>query len=320
MMADELGMDLLPRNRQELLLTYVRCKSSMRPDGGYDHLDAEELYGRRVDPDFIDTFTVLWFALLGDAEYNCYFLYVPNEFYDNDKISGYKTLFCNIGEKLKKDPYIKSNHNIICQLNFNKAFEESRIILISKPSKESFEEKLPELLEHNIKVYLNNQIMQLKNLTGYEMWGDNSKDKTEVLEFGKCPVRLIKHYVAQWSAEDVWYNLREISEIVRKRANYLYMQILMSWKCNVIKAQPDCIADKVNELVDGHPDNYVLIDYDSHTSLFLSTDYKDFRHPKCEEIDYVLGNSMGYLKDTYLYKQLEGKLFLIRKEDYTLST
>ena len=45
---------------------------------------------------------------------------------------------------------------------------------------------------------------------------DNSKDKTEVLEFGKCPVRLIKHYVAQWSEEDVWYNLRDISEIVRK--------------------------------------------------------------------------------------------------------
>ena len=312
-MADELGMDLLPRNRQELLLTYIRCKSKMRPDGAFDLLDAEKLYGRRVDPDFIDTFAVLLFALLGDAEVGYYFLYVPNEF--NEKIKGYKTLFYNIGKKFKKDPYIKSNHNKICQLNYNKAFEESRRILISKPSKESFEQKIPELLEYNIKVHLHNQIMQLKNFTGYEMWGDNSNDKTEVLEFGKCPVRLIKHYVAQWSSEDVWYNLRDISEIVRNRANYLYMQILMSWKCNVIKAQPDCIADKVNELVDGHPENYVLIDYDSHASIFLSTDYKDFRHPKCEGIDRVLCSSIGYLKDTFLYKQLEGRLFLIRKED-----
>lgn len=312
-MADGLGMDLFPRNRQELLLTYVRCKSNMRPDGGYDHWDAEELYGRRVDPDYIDTFTVLLFTLLGDAEYNCYFPYVTNEF--NDKIKDFKTLFYNIGEKFKKDPYIKSSHNKICQLSFNKAFEESRRILISKPSKESFEEKLPKLLEYNIKAYLHNQIMQLKNFTGYEMWGDNSKDKTEVLEFGKCPVRLIKHYVAQWSAEDVWYNLRDISEIVRKRASYLYMQILMSWQCNVIEAQPDCIADKVNELVDGHPEKYVLIDYDSHASIFLSTDHYDFRHRKCEGIDYVLCSSIGDLKDTFLYKQLEGRLFLILKED-----
>lgn len=313
MMADEFGMELLPRNRQELLLTYVRCKSKIGPDGAYDHLDAEELYGRRVDPNYIDTFAVLLFALLGDSETNYYFLYVPHEF--NRKINGYKTLFYNIGEKFKKDPYIKSNHNKISQLNFNKAFEESRRILISKPSKESFEKKLPELLEYNIKVHLHNQIMQLKNFTGYEMWGDNSKDKTEVLEFGKCPVRLIKHHVAQFPAGDVWYYLRDVSEIIRYRAYYLYMQILTSWNCDVIKVQPDCLADKVNELVNGHPENYVLIDYDSHASIFLSMDHKDFRHRKCEGIDYVMCSSIVYLKDTFLYKQLEGRLILILKED-----
>ena len=314
MMADEFGMDLLPRNRQELLLTYVRCKSKMRPDGGYDHLDAEKLYGRRVDPDYIDTFAVLLFALLGDEKANNYFLYVPNDF--NDKIKKrYKTLFYNIGEKFKKDPYIKSNHNKICQLNFNKAFEDSTRILISKPSKETFEEELPHLLVNNMKVYLHNQIMQLKNYTRYEMWGDYSEDKTEVIELGECPIRLQKHQVVQWPAEDVWYYLEGVSEIVRNRAYFLYMQILTSWNCDVIKVQPDCLADKVNELVDGHPECYVLIDYDSHASIFLSTDYKDFRHPKCEGIDCALCSSIGYLKDTFLYKQLEGRLFLIRKED-----
>lgn len=314
MMVDEFRMDLLPRNRQELLLTYVRCKSKMRSDGAYDFLNAEELYGRRVDPDFIDTFAVLLFALLGDAEAGYNFLYVPNEF--TDKIKGYKTLFYNIGKKFQKDPYIKSNHNEICRLNFNKEFEDSTRILINKPSKESFENELPELLVHNIKVNLNNQIMQLKNFTGYEMWGDYSEEKTEALEFGKCPIRLIKQQVAQWSpAEDVLYNLRYVSEIVCNRAYYLYMQILTSWNCDVIKVQPDCIADKLNELVDGHPEKYVLIDYDSHTSIFLSMDHNDFRHPKCEGIDHVLYSSIGYLKDTFLYKQLEGRLFLILKED-----
>ena len=29
----------------------------------------------------------------------------------------------------------------------------------------------------------------------------------------------------------------------------------------------------------------------------------------------MLCSSIGYLKDTFLYKQLEGRLFLIRKED-----
>jgi hypothetical protein len=315
MMADELGMDLLPRNRQELLLTYVRCKSNMRPDGGYDHLDAEKMYGRSVDPDYLDTFAVLLFALLSDAKANNYFLYMPNDF--NDKIKRYKTLFYNIGEKFKKDPYIKSNHNKICQLNFNKAFEDSTRILISKPSKETFEEKLPHQLENNMKMYLHNQIMQLKDFTRYEMWGDYSEDKTEVIEFGKCPIRLIKHQVAQCPAGDVWYYLEGVSEIVRNRAYYLYMQILTSWceKCNAIKVQPNYIADKVNELVNGHPENYVLIDYDSHASFFLSAGYKGFRHLKQEGIDYVLGSSIGYLKDTFLYKQLEGRLFLIRKED-----
>lgn len=312
-MADELGMDLLPRNRQELLLTYVRCKTKMRSDGAYDLLNAEELYGRRVDPDFIDTFAVLLFALLGDAEAGYYFLSVPNEF--TDKIKSYKTLFYNIGEKFKKDPYIKSNHNKISQLNFNKEFEDSKKILITKPSKESFEDKLPELLVNNIKMYLYNQIMQLKDFIGYEMWGDYSKDKTEVLELGSCPVRLIKHHVAQCPTEEVWYFFRDVSEIIRNRAYYLYMQILTSWNCDVIKVQPDCIVDKLNELVDGHPEKYVLIDYDSHASIFLSMDHNDFRHRKCEGIDYVLCSSIGYLKDTFLYKQLESRLFLIHKED-----
>lgn len=313
-MTDEHGFDLLPQNRQELLLTYVRCKSKMESDGGYDGLNAEELYGRRVDPDFIDTFAVLLFALLGDAEANCYFLCVTNEF--NDKMKGYKTLFYNIGEKFKKDHNIKSSHKKICQLNFKKAFEDSLRILISKPSKESFEDKLPELLVHNIKVHIHNQIMQLKNnYTRYEMWGDCSEDKTDELEFGRCPIRLIKHQVAQWPAGDVWYYLEGVSEIVRNRAYYLYMQILSSWECDTIKVQPDCVADKVNELVNGKPENYVLIDYNSHASIYLSKDYKDFRYRKCEGIDYVLCSSIGYLEDTFLYKQLEGKLFLVCKED-----
>ncbi|MBR4327247.1 MAG: hypothetical protein IKP73_17170 [Bacteroidales bacterium] len=313
MMADERGMDMLPRNRQELLLTYVRCKSKMSSDGGYDNLSAEEMYGRRVDPDFIDTFAVLLFALLSDAIDGNYFLYVPNEF--NDKIKSYQTLFYNIGEKFKKDLYIKSNYNKICQLNFNKAFEDSKRILINKPPKESFEDKLPELLEYNIKVHLHNQIMQLKNFNGDEMWKNASEDKSEVLEFGVCPIRLTKHHIAKCSEEEVLYHLRGVSEIVRNRALYLYMQILASWNCNVIKVQPDCISDKVNELVDGHPENYVLIDYDSNARNFLSKDYNDFRHPKCEGIDCVLSSCIGYLKDTFLYKQLEGRLFLICKKD-----
>ena len=312
-MTEEYGLELLPQNRQELLLTYVRCKLKMRPDGGYDYLSAEELYGRRVDPDYIDTFAVLMFALLGDSARAYYFLHAPNDF--NDKINDYRAIFYNIGEKFKEDPYIKSSYKEIRQLDFNKAFEDSRSILLSKPSKELFEDKLPECLERNIMSNLGNQIMQLKNSTGYQMWGETSEDKTELLEFGKCPVRLIKHLVAQWPAEDVRYYLGEVSEIIHNRAYYLYMQILTSWSCDVVKVQPDGIADKVKNLVNNHPEKYVLVDYDSHAGIFLSRDYKDFRHQKCEGIDYVMCNCIGYLKGTFFYKQLEGKLYLILKDD-----
>lgn len=312
-MTEEYGFELLPQNRQELLLTYVRCKLKMRPDGGYDYLSAEELYGRRVDPDYIDTFAVLMFALLDDYEPNYYFLYVSNDL--NDRINDYKAIFYNVGEKFKKEPYIRSGYNKICQLNFNKTFDDSRRILISKPSKELFEDKLSEKLEHDITGYLRNHIMQLRNFTSFEMWGDASEDKIEVVELGKCPVRLIKPLVAQWTTEDLRYYLGEVSEIIRNRAYYLYMQILTSWNCDVIKVKPDDIADKVNNLVGGYPEKYVLVDYDSHTGIFLSKDYKDFRHQKCEGIDYVVCNSIGYLKDTFFYKQLEGRLYLILKED-----
>lgn len=312
-LSEEFGLELLPQNRQELLLTYARCKANMMSDGGYDLSSADDLYGRRVDPEFIDNFAVLLFALLGDDEHSCYFLNVTKEL--EDKLKGYKSLFYGIGEKFKKDPYIKSNFNKICQLNFNKAFEDSKRILIGKPSRDSFEDKLPELLVHNIKVHLHNQIMQLKNFTGYEMWGDHAENKTEVLEFGECPIRMIKHEVIHWPAVDVWYYLRGVSDIVRNRAYYLYMQVLTSWNCEEIKVQPDCVSDKVNDLVNGHPEDFVLIDYDSHACTYLSSDYKDFRHPKYNGIDHVMCSSIGYLMDTYLYKQLEGKLFLVRKED-----
>ncbi|MBE6237791.1 MAG: hypothetical protein E7116_06535 [Bacteroidales bacterium] len=312
-MTEEYGFELLPRNRQELLLTYMRCKLKMRADGGYDYLSAEELYGRRVDPDYIDTFAVLMFALLDDAKRKYYFLYTPNDF--KDKIDDCKKIFNNIGEKFKKDTYIMSSHKEICQLDFNKVFENSKGILISKPSKKEFGAKIPKWLEHDIKMHIHNQIMHLKNFTGFEMWGNTSENKTEVLEFGKCPVRLFKHLVAQMSREGVRYYLRNVSEIHRTRAYYLYMQILTSWSCEVVKVRPDGIADKVKNLVNNHPEKYVLVDYDSHAGIFLSRDYKDFRHQKCEGIDYVMCNSMGYLKDTYFYKQLEGRLYLILKDD-----
>jgi len=228
---------------------------------------------------------------------------------------GYKSLFYNVGEKLKKDSYIKSIYNKICQINYNKSFEESKRILFNKPTKESYEEKLPDLTAHNIKVHIHNQILQLKNYTNYEMWGGETKDKTEEMKFEECPIRLIKYDVIHWATDDVWYNLRSVSDIVRNRAYYLYMQVLISWSVDSKKIQPDCIADKVNEVVNGHPEAFVLIDYESHIDSYLSNDYKDFRHPKCEGIDYIMCGNIGYIKDTFLYKQLEGKLFIIRKED-----
>ena len=253
------------------------------------------------------------FALLDDYEPNYYFLYVSNDL--NDRINDYKAIFYNVGEKFKKEPYIRSGYNKICQLNFNKTFDDSRRILISKPSKELFEDKLPEELESNIMSNIGNQIIQLKNFTGYQMWGETSEDKTEVLEFGKCSVLLIKHIVAQWPAEDVRYYLGEVSKIIRNRAYYLYMQILTSWGCDVVNVQPDCIVDEVKNIVKNHPEKYVLVDYDSHAGIFLSRDRKDFRHQKCEGIDYVMCNCIDYLKDTFFYKQLEGRLYLILKDD-----
>lgn len=311
--TEEHGFMLLPRNRQELLLTYVRCKLKMRPDGGYGYWDAEELYGRRVDPDYVDTFAVLLFALLGDAKPKYYFLYTPNDF--KDKIDDCKKIFNNIGEKFKKDTYVMSSHKEICQLDFNKVFEESKSILISKPSKKEFDAKIPKRLEHNIKMHINNQIMQLKDFTGFDMWGNTSENKTEVLELGKYPARLFKHHVAQSSKGEVLYYLRDVSKIHINRAYYLYMQILTSWSCEVVKVRPDGIVDKVKKIVNNHPEKYVLVDYDSHAGIFLSRDNKDFRHRKCEGIDYVMCNCIGYLKDTFFYKQLEGKLYLILKDD-----
>lgn len=312
-LSDEFGMELLPRNRQELLLTYARCKTKMTSDGGYDFSNAEELYGRKVDPEFIDTFAVILFALLGDSEAYCYFLFTTGEI--NEKIKGYKTLFYKIGEKFKKDAYVKANFNKVCQLNFNKAFDESRRILESKPSKEMFDSKLSELLDNNIKVYLHNQVLQLKNYTGHEMWGNDSDDKTELLEFRPCPIRMTKHIVEQRPAGDVWYYLQDVPDIIRNRAYYLYMQVLLSWKCDVKKLQPDSIADIVKSIINGHPEEFVFIDYDSHVNTWLNMDYKNFRNPKCEGVDHVMCSSIGYLRDSYFYKQLEGRLFLIRKKD-----
>jgi len=100
MMSDELGIDLLPQNRQDLLLTYARCKSKMRPDGGYDHLNAEELYGKRIDPDYIDIFAVLMFALLSDAKVNYYFLYATKEL--DDKINIDSRSKCNFRKMLEE--------------------------------------------------------------------------------------------------------------------------------------------------------------------------------------------------------------------------
>ena len=312
MLTDEFGMELLPQNRQDLLLTYTRCKSKMTTDGGYNHIHAEELYGRRIDPEFIDNFAVLLFALLDDSEAYYYFLYTTKEI--EDRVKGYKTLFFKIGEKYKKDAYIKTSFNKICQLNFYKAFDESKRILGSKPSKESFEKNLPDLLCSNIKIQLHNQILKLKSFKN-EMWGVYKEDKNEELEFGICPIRMTKHLVEQWTVDEVYYNMYDIVEIFQNRAHYLYMKVLLSWSYDAKRVQPDSIKDIVMNIIDGHPEDFTFVDYDSHYSNWLYVDYEDFRHPKCEGVDYVSNTSINYLRDTYLYKQLEGKLFLIKKQD-----
>ena len=313
-LSEEFGMDLLPRNRQELMLTYARCKAKMSPDGGYDHLNAEELYGKRVDPDYIDSFAVLLFALLEDGDTYIYFPYSNDDI--SKKLKDYKSVFYKKGEKYKKDAYIKQIYNKVCELNFNKAFEDSYGILHSKPSKETFENTLSESLKNSIRTFLHNQVMQLRSFTGDEMWGDSTEEKVEELTFGICQIRLTKHLVEQWSkAEDIRFNLRDIPDIFKNRAYYLYMQILLSWKCDFKAAQPDSLADIIKDAVGGHPEDYVLIDYDSNVNIWLSMKYKGFRKTKCEGIDYVMSSSIGYLRDTYPYRQLNGKLILIRKRD-----
>ena len=45
------------------------------------------------------------------------------------------------------------------------------------------------------------------------------------------------------------------------------------------KVQPDSIVDAVKCIIDGHPEDYVFVDYDSNVSTWLDIDYKDFRSP-----------------------------------------
>ncbi|MFA6831886.1 MAG: hypothetical protein WCR36_06415 [Bacteroidaceae bacterium] len=312
-LSEDSGLDILPHNKQELLIRYARCKSKMRSNGGFDFSDPEDLYGRRVDPEYVDQFAALMFALLDD-ETNCYYY-----MYSSEDIL--KTLnessenFIKIGNKLKKESYVILSYNNVCQYDYNGNYSESIKLIKNKPTKEVFEIDIPKKTKDAIELQFLNQINQIENLTCDEMWGEDSTEKIDELEFKACPIRINKDALLALDINNYFCGFRNVMEIIESRAIFLYLKSISKMLIDEVTLTISKFDAFIRKRTNNKPKEYVLIDFDSPFIAILPIKHKTFREAYYGDTSYIIIRNYTYLRDTQMYKQWDGKLVLMKKTD-----
>lgn len=78
-LVDEYGIGVLPHNKQMLLIRYARCKAKFKEDGSFDYSKSDDLFGQKVNPEFVDIFAATLFALLDDSKGLSYYPIVTED-------------------------------------------------------------------------------------------------------------------------------------------------------------------------------------------------------------------------------------------------
>lgn len=312
-LVDEYGIGVLPHNKQMLLIRYARCKAIFKEDGSFDYSKSDDLFGQKVNPEFVDIFAATLFALLDDSKGLSYYPTVTEDV--KNVLKNNKEHFIKIGNKQKEDYIVKKLYHKICGFNYGSHYVDVFKSLMKVPSSKDYEDVLTEHISEDINTYFWNQISQIDFYTNKHMWGHNNADKTEVLSLNPCMFSYDKSFLKNLSVDKYFFAFRPAMGVIVSRFVYLYLNAIKQMNTKDVYLSPDRFEAFVKAATEGQYDKYTLLDFESNTDLILHIAHRGFNDCYFDDIPFIHVNHYGYIQDTDLYKKYKGSIVLINNDD-----
>ena len=317
---------LYPTTQCDILWRYHDCKKMVKKRGlEFESVDIDRLFGRRLDvDDMLDDFVVA--AIRETKQHvNLEMVYTPASL--EDELNTYRKDLIKRADKEFENVFDKAVKSLIHQ---NDPFYNVDI---------TWKEKVRDRLEHlvcgkqktnlykaNINKELKTRFLSfqrnfeevLARRMPNNLYGEDDDSKSDIIGFGKFQLQVNKLFLMVLEYFDSWLPsvLHEIDDTIASRMMYATVTALHNMKVKEKRLSVPNLPTLLGDVVGKHPEEFVLISFDSHMEAFLHLE-GNYGHYDFQGIHYIDIHTITYsnLDDLDYWTEFEHSLVIMRKKD-----
>lgn len=320
------GMSLYPTTQCDILWRYHDCKKMVKKGGlefGSDDID--RLFGKRLDVnDMLDDFVV---AAISEAKQLGNLEMVNAPVLLGDELNAYRNGLIKRGDEEFKRLFDRAVKTLVHQ---NIPFYNADM-----PWKEKAKEKIEHLVRRKQKTNFykaginaelkvrflsfqkNSEEVQARRLT-HNFYGEDDASKSEIINLGKFHLQVSKLFLVVPELFEDWYPsvLHEIDDATASRMMYATFTALHHMKVIEKRLSVPKLPSLLSDVVGKHPEEFVMISFDSHMDVFLHPD-GNYGNYSFQGMPYIDIHAISYsdLNDLDYWIEFEHCLVIMRKKD-----
>lgn len=320
------GKSLYPTTQCDILWRYHDCKKMVRKSGvefGTDNID--RLFGKRLDVNnIIDEFVV---AAMRETEQlgNIEMVETPKSL--EDELNAYRNGLVKRTDKDFEGVFDRAVKTLVNQNNpfYNadmtwkeKAKKLLERLICGKQKVDIYSASIDKELKNRFLSLQSNSEDVLARRMTHNLYGEDSGRKTDTINLGEFRFQVNKLFLVVPDFFESWYRgvLHEIDEVVACRMMYATVTALHQMDVKEKRLPVPKLPSLLDNVVGKHPEEFVLISFDSHMDVFLHPDgkYGDYSFHGMPYID-IHTISYGDLNDLDYWTEFEHCLVIMRKND-----
>lgn len=317
---------LYPTTQCDILWRYHHCKKIVKKRGlEFASDDIDRLFGRRLDlDDMLDGFLV---AAMKEAKLHGNLEMVETPASLVDELKSYRKDLTKRADNKFEELFDKAVVTLVHQNDpfftadmtwTERVKERVKHLICSKRNTNLYKASINAELKTRFLSFQRNSEEALARRMPNNLYGEDDNSKSEIIGFGKFQLQVNKLFLVVLECFESWFPsvLHEINEAISSRMMYATLTALHNMKVKEKRLSVPKLPSLLGDVVGKHPEEFVLISFDSHMSVFLHPDGRYGKY-SFQGIPYIDIHSTSYsdLDDLDYWTEFEHTLLIMKKVD-----
>jgi len=319
--------NLIPVTTPDVLVRYAKCLGEMKMTDYFGHCRTDEIFGKSVNiQEITENYAVMLFLLSANKE--TYMTEMPAQ-EDLANLQNNKERFVKKANSMKQDARLLEQFervkDVDVEILYDKTVKHIAEFLggpltknkkgkqknwykepVGQEQKEAFEKQF-EGISSDVERYLPKQY---KGCTG--------RVKSETIDINECALVIEKRHFILADGNMMRGLYIEYLDAIKNRIIYAMLSAYQKMTIKDVSVTPADFGHFIDGYTQNHPEDYLMVEVDSHILGWLSLTYEVDYRKSYKGIPFLSIDSVGgysYLADLPAYDHFKNSIVLIKKID-----